>query len=153
MSLEILSDDDIAQIFCQAESSVTEEMEKLGLDVTELDTKLHIKCEAMQGPIKEDVEKDSDDEAVDDQLISEPNVHFPGLLGVFEADIVPEEIEIDPASDDESDQEMEIDDEEIAQDASGVLEPALGELFDQEKYFKKSVLSFKNFEKLSLFSF
>lgn len=120
MPVEVLSDEDISKILKEAEDEVATEMRNLGVDVEQLELKLHIKLDSA---IREDNENCDLDDDVDDYQISEPNTQFPGLSLGFEADENTEEIDL---LIDGENERMDIDEEEVVQDASGILEPALG---------------------------
>lgn len=135
---EPLSDIDIGNILKQADIEVNEEMSKLGIDVDQLEIKLHIKCESSNLLSKEDLEtfNEPDDEVVDDLQISDSNTQFYGLssdLETLETGAGIGEVDLSEA---EENLEMEIDDEELVEDASGVLEPALGKKTALRHYLK-----------------
>lgn len=83
--------------------------------------KLHVKLESISSMIKEEI--DPDDENDDcEQISTNMNFHFHDLPDMIEEDTNVESFPID----DVDSNLMDVDEDEIIQDASGLLQPVLG---------------------------
>lgn len=116
---------DIKEILEEANAAVLADLAKLEIEVKDKeDMKLHIKIESAASLVKD--EQVGDDQTMEDDapLSSNEHIMFPGLCSTVEQERnVETDHEIDLR---DFEEQMDLDDEHIIQDASGVLEPVKG---------------------------